>query len=302
MDLRQYRLTETQIERGFAFARHCRQFHYQPVVVSEELEVGEALNFVTNYGAGLHATNVWSTRDLGLNGAQTSERERFHRANAELRGVYEFFADAIAARLGAEFAHSSCAEIGCNAGLHLFNLARRGAASCRGYDAEDFHDIFAWLNEILGTKVQFERAVWDRLHHRLTPRDADEVDVMVSSVVMNHLVDILPHLAYVCDRARRGVFLWMRIAPGDGRSFEVTYGHANHLRPDAFPLCFDNEISISEPLLMRSLALLGFEAVEPLTPPIPADWWGDFLTQYRGYWARRTHDRRSAYWGGERAG
>jgi hypothetical protein len=298
MDLRQYRLNDSQIERGFVFARR-REFHYQPVVVSDELEVGEALNFVTNYSAGLHATNVWSTRDLGLDGAQTRERERFHRANAELRTVYEFYADAIVARLGADFPRCSFAEIGCNAGLHLFNLARRGAASCRGYDWSDFSEIFAWFNEVIGTNVQFERAVWDRLHHRLTPRDADEVDVMISSVVMNHLVDIIPHLAYVCDRARRGVFLWMRISPPGGPPHSITYGHANHLRSDAFPLCFDNEISISEPLLMRSLGLLGFEAVEPLTPPIPADWWGDFLLQYRGYWARRTHDRHSAYWSEE---
>lgn len=317
MDLRPYNLTPAQVEQAIGFIRQYL-LYYQPYIITDTLEVGEGQNFNDGYDRkDIYRASIYSDRDLNLGIPQAKNLEHFRRCNADYRKFYDSFADQIVAHFGAEFKDLTFSEIGTNSGLHLFNLAKRGARRCMGYDWNDMGPLFKWMNGILGTNVEFTKAIWNRYYHRLDGMEHPEVDVMISSVVLNHQIDFLAHLAYLCDRAKRAIFLWVQTEHSDAtdgvdaawdykasKQYFISVCEPNALHPlvkqdwegNPFPICFDHGITISDPLLKRSLQYLGFETILPLKNPEVGEGWKPYTNGFKPYLAVRTRNTKSGYW------
>lgn len=300
MDLRPYIKTKKQLSDGIELIRSKHLF-YQPFILSDDIEVGEGQNLRDEYQGtqGIWDLNIHAPGQSFSHGVMPKDLAYFRRCNQEYRDIYNYLADVITARTGAPLEQTSFAEIGCNTGLNLFNLALRGAKSCHGYDWNDMQPVFNWLNDLLGTKVKFTRGTYDNLLHRFRGFDVPEVDVMINTVFTNHQCDPLQFLAYLCDRARKGVFLWALVHDQHPDACVVYPPEPPHAILDtgrSFPLNFYNGVMVSEKLLRASLKNLGFADVEEIKKFVPSEKWDRFQEGFRMYYARRTHDIKSAYW------
>lgn len=305
MDLRQFPLTEEQQRRAFVLLQ-AGYLRYQPFIIADDIEAGAGQTLSDRTAEFEHVFDDTAYYDPTLHsgpGRLAADPARFRARNAEWRGFFDAIDSFIGRQFGAELPTLSVAEIGCNAGLHLFNLARRGARRCTGYDRTDFAGTFDLLNEILGTAVQFELGNWDSLTHRFEGALIPEYDLMISGAVLNHQSDPLQHLAFVCDRARRAVLLWVQTAPeldipGEARPCTLVFpGEPTEcLGYLPFPHYFNAEIRFSEALLRVSLRELGFGEVQKMTLPCPNPQWQWFTDSFPVFLATRTEERKSAFW------
>lgn len=299
MDLRPYRLSAAQTDRIVVEIRR-NLLRYQPWIFTETLEVGEGQNYIDRYKDGLSGNNVYADRPLGIDGVQAADPAHFRRCNAGFRRLYDLAAETIRDEFGPDISRMNFAEIGCNSGLHLFNLARMGAAQCAGYDWNDMQPTFDILNEVLDVNVEFKRSRWDALSHRMAGMDLPEVDVMITGAFVNHQFDPLQHLAYICDRSRIGVFLWVLIDLTNHCAVNYPNSTNHILRNQPFPTCFDNMVTLSPPLLQICLESLGFEGMREVAQPDEPEW-KQFTGGWRMYVARRARPVRSAFWQRDRA-
>jgi hypothetical protein len=295
MDLREYRLSDEQIKAGAKLVA-SGNFRYQPYIISDRLEVGHGwlLHDRRRGGESFFDGDYFADPEMGIElGKPVSDLETFRLRNSEYRGLYDLAADKIVEFMGGSIDGKSVAEIGANAGLHLYNLRRRGAGRCVGYEKNDVGPIYRWLNDITGLGVELQSGFWLSLEHRYVPEDLPEFDIMVSSHVLNHMSDTLHHLAYICDRAREGIFIWTSVQQGD-ELFRVQYPLGTAFAGDPFPLNLNVGIGYSETGLRASLAALGFDEVHhiPVAPPSPG--WAGFLERFQMYFARRTRPDKSA--------
>lgn len=302
MDLRPYIKNEEQLTRGVEFVRSGQLF-YQPFILAGDVEVGEGQNQHDDYRGVTAITdyNAYAPRYKLGNRKPPSDPAFFRKCNQEYRDIYSYVADQICTLAGGSIEKYTIGEIGCNTGLNLFNLAQRGAKSCYGYDWNDYSAFFGWMNGLLGTNVHFKQGVYDNLyHHFKNGVDVEEVDIMINTVFTNHQCDPLQFLAYLCDRARKGVFLWALIHSGH-KDAAVLYTSdiAGDILPKdrPFPLSFYNGVVLTEPLLRVSLKYLGFSELEPIDKFVPSPAWDRFQEGFRMYYARRTENVKSAYWG-----
>jgi len=300
VDLRPYIKTERQLKEGIDLINSGLLF-YQPFILADDVEVGEGQNFHDQYQdvKNIHDLNVYApAHDVG-NRTQPADLPKFRQCNEEYRSLYEYVVKEIENRNGGNIKDLTFAEIGCNTGLSLFSLAKKGAKSCFGYDWNDMHPVFNWLNNVLGTNVGFRQAHYDNLYHRFMEGDVPEVDVMINTIFTNHQCDPIQFLSYMCDRARKGVFLWALIDADRPEACIVYPNSPPHdildtARP--FPLYFNNDVRMSEKLLHITFKCLGFDEVETISPFVPSPAWQYFQTGFRMYYAKRTRDMKSAYW------
>jgi len=216
MDLRPFITRKEQLRTGVKFIRDGHLF-YQPFILADDVEVGEGQNLHDEYDkvTGISDFNVYAPQQDVGDRKQPTDLGHFRKCNQEYREIYDYIADQICMHAGGKLSDLTFAEIGCNTGLNLFNLALRGAKSCRGYDWNDLSNLFRWMNNLLGTDVRFTRGIYDNLYHRFKDEvQVPEVDIMINTVFTNHQCDPLQFLAFLCDRARKGVFLWALIHPG----------------------------------------------------------------------------------------
>ena len=301
MDLRPFIKTQQQLDRGLALIRSGHLF-YQPFILADDVEAGEGQNLHDEYkdALSLHDMNVYAPNYAVGDRRQPPDLDWFRKCNAEYRRIYEHIADEICRLSGQHIGELTVAEIGCNTGLTLFNLAMRGAKACYGYDWNDMAPVFGWLNGLLGTQVHFQQGNYSNLSHRFNEFDVGEADIMVNTVFTNHQCDPLQFLCYLCDRARKGLFLWALVDPGIDEPCILYPAPPDHHRimPNdrPFPLYFYNGVALSEPLLRLALERLGFGEVTHL-PKLPlAGGWDRFQEGFRMYYAKRTSEVRSAYW------
>lgn len=296
MDLRPYINSQHRLDVGVSLIRRGL-LGYQPFLLSEDIEVGEGYNLCTKYAGveSVYDLNAYA-KGIDLGRKQPIDVGLFRRCNAEYRQIYEYVCDQIEAKIGVQ--GLSFAEIGCNTGLLLFMLAKRGAADCYGYDWTGMSPVFSWLNGVLGTDVRFRRGVYSNLSHRFLGPRVKEADVMINTVFLNHQCDPLQFLCFLCDRASKGVFLWVLVDGEDkcGIFYPETTPHDILERKRAFPLSFNNAVAISEPLLRVSLSRLGFDEFVPIARFEPCPTWSNFQDGFRMFFARRTRDVKSAYW------
>lgn len=307
MDLRPYIKSEAQLEQGIQLIRDKLLF-YQPYILADNVEIGEGMNHCNRY-EGVEAVfdlNVYAKdRDVGER-KQPSDLQWFRRCNQEYREIYQYVCDQICGHADDDIRKLTFAEIGCNTGLNLFNLAVRGAGECHGYDWTNVTPVFNWLNGVLGTRVSFTQGSYSNLKHTFTGTEVSEADIMINTIFLNHQCDPLQFLCFLCDRARKGVFLWVLMAEHslDSKDCYIRYpsvqSHAIMDAGRAFPLCFYNEVRLSEGLLKLALNELGFEEVHAIPMFIPSQRWGYFQQGFRMYYAKRTKSRRSAYWSSTR--
>jgi hypothetical protein len=301
MDLRPFILSNEQLTTGIDFIRSGQLF-YQPFILSDNVEVGEGQNLHDEYRdvTQISDYNVYAPQyDVGGR-KQPGDPVHFRKCNQEYREIYNYIADQICKHAGDSLNKLTFAEIGCNTGLNLFNLAVRGAKSCHGYDWNDLSNFFSWMNGLLGTDVRFTHGIYDNLYHRFKDNvDVPEVDIMINAIFTNHQCDPLQFLSYLCDRARKGVFLWALIHPGLKEPCIVYTAEmeGDILRKDRpFPLSFYNGVVLSEALLKTSLKYLGFGEVQAIDKFGASPSWDRFQEGFRMYYARRTEETRSAYW------
>lgn len=158
--------------------------------------------------------------------------------------------------------------------------------------------MFDWFNRILGTKTEFQWAEWDSLGHTLRHAEMPEVDVSLSVAVTCHLADPLHHLAYLCDRSRRAVFVWVPV--NSNTDLSPTFGKpAKYPNSLDFPLGFDNEVRLSVPLLRLTLEEAGFGDIREVEAPRLSPRWREWYNAQKGYVAFRTRDVRTALSGGK---
>lgn len=318
MDLRPYQINPQQLVEAQNLVKQHLLF-YQPYIITDTLEVGEGQNFHDGYlqEDSIYGYSVYSEQDLQLGKSQAKNLEHFRNCNADYRKLYDSIADQIVDYFKHNISDMTISEMGCNSGLHLFNLAVRGAKNCTGYDWNNMNPVFNWLNKVLGTDVKFHQAVWNRLYHRLEGANFPSVDLVISAVVLNHQIDFLQHLSFLCDHAKQAIFLWVLTEKNDAtdgyaaawnfeasKQYGISYAQPNSLRPiirgsdwegHPFPLCFDHGICISDPLLRCSLEHLGFEKIIQLEMPEVAPKWKNFVEGFKPYLAIRTKDVKSAF-------
>ena len=167
MDLRPYIKTKTQLYRGVDLIRQNLLF-YQPFILSDHIEVGEAQNLCDNYkdSTSVFDNNVYA-KDINFGDRKlATDLARFRKLNDEYRSMYNYICDTICKQFNGDIKELTFGEIGCNTGLNLFNLAVRGAKECNGYDWNNMSGVFSWLNDILQTNVKFTVGTYDNLQHR----------------------------------------------------------------------------------------------------------------------------------------
>lgn len=296
MDLRPYIKSQDQLDRGIELIRK-NLILYQPYILHDDVEVGQGQLEIDHYkdSKSVFDLNVYAKGfDVGSR-RQPADKDYFRQCNAEYSKIYDFIAQTIYDLNGQDLTRLSIAEIGCNSGLNLFNLAMKGAGQCKGYDWNDMTPAFDWLNEVLGVKVEFKQGIWDNLFHKFSTSEIPEVDVMINTIFTNHQCDPLQFLAYICDRSRKAVFLLMLINKYDTMTIKYGDGGGMFDFQSPFPLNYNNAVSVSRSLLEDSLKRLGFGEIVELSPPVGRGL-SSFVQSFRMFYAKRTDDTRSAYW------
>lgn len=302
MDLRPFIKNNNQIARGIELIKDGSLF-YQPFIIDENLEVGEGQNFADRYKDvnHIHDLNVYANGfDVGHR-KLAPDKNYFRQCNTEYRQWYEFITDSILRLTSEKIENMTVGEIGCNTGLTLFNFAKRGARVCAGFDWNEMTPVFSWLNDILNTKVQFVKGTWNNLYHQFTAGNIPEFDIMINTIFTNHQCDPLQFITYICDRAKKGVFLWALVSELDVPAVEYPPKPPHEIldtqRP--FPIYFNNDVRISKPLLDITFERLGFGKVTEIKPDVTNPKWDYFMKGFRMFYAQRTQDIKSAYWQAE---
>lgn len=266
MDLRPHITGNEQLDKAKALAARGL-LSYQPFIFADDLQTGVGYEFCSSQeGVGLL---YWPTvspelaASPGIRRLLLAEefRDEFVRANARLRRTYDDFVDEICRRVG-DLSETTFLDVGCNSGYFPLSFALRGARRCVGYDRENYTDVFALLNDVLGTNAEFVHQPY--LHADGVIDGCPTLDVVVSMMTLCHLSDTLRHLAFLGSVARRAVFIWTLVA--DDSDYCVRFGEPNkYYHSDPFPKCFDNMVRPSVPLLRKSLELMGFTELHELS-------------------------------------
>lgn len=204
--------------------------------------------------------------------ASKDEWEKFTDANNLMRKMYDDWVNATCAAVG-DIKGLTVTEIGCNTGYFLYRFLEKGAAKCIGYDRYDYSPAIDLLNDITGNKVHFKQKPYNLLTRKLP--GINKYDIVISSAVICHLSEPLDYIKFLASITKKALLIHTRISDED--NFIVSYGKANKYHPnDPFPICFDNDITISKPLFLESLRLTGFKHPKEITYSdkwLPLDWY-----------------------------
>src|ERR1700687_5365729 len=124
MDLRPFITQKALLERGIEFIRNGELF-YQPYILADNVEVGEGQNLHDEYHGVTNVSdyNVYAPNYNVGTRKQPLDLNHFHTCNQEYRELYTYIAEQICKHTGGPISDYTFAEIGCNTGLNLFNLA-----------------------------------------------------------------------------------------------------------------------------------------------------------------------------------
>jgi SAM-dependent methyltransferase len=290
MDLRKYIRNESQIEKAKQLAIRGL-LNYQPWIFSEDFETGVGMEWMNGEYAGLV---YYPDIDQGLLERSPElrrliinpeEHEKFHKCNSLLRRLYDGIVDELCTKAG-DISKLSFLDVGCNTGYFPQSFALRGARESVGCDREkNFAETFDLLNDILGTRAVFYDSFYNPKTREIV--GIKQYDVVIFMAVLCHLNEPLNHLKCLGALARKGLNVWTLVNNDTG--YTMHYGDPKgDYKEDEFSLCFDNEISISEGLLRRSLELMGFNHIYEFPAndsALPSFSWGEF--RLRGFWAMR---------------
>lgn len=264
---------------------------YQPFVITDDLETGVGLEFADQryvgivYYPGLDRRRLEQSPQLRRIVVDQGLYPRFHKANSELRRLYDHLIDRICAALGG-VDELSVLDVGCNAGYFPIAFCQRGVKQAAGCDREaGFARTLDFLNEVVGTRAQFINTSYNPQMRRIA--DCPVFDLVISVTVMNHISEPLFFLEALAGITGRALFVYGQINNDTDRSIHFGDPRGDYHGAN-FPYCYDNGVAISEPLLRESLKLLlGFAQVtEIVSKPdmISLTWGGHKL---RGFLALR---------------
>ena len=262
MDLRAYIKDDRLIERAKQLALRGL-LNYQPWIFSDTFETGVGFEWSKQEYVGL---TYWPDVDKRLLMSPELRRllvdptnyKEFHEANARLRQLYDGIANEICAKIG-DVTSRTFLDVGCNTGYLPQAFLLRGARESGGCDREKgFSETFELLNEILETKAIF----WDAYVNPRTReiRGIKPYDIVISMAVLCHQAEPLSHLAALASVAEAGLFVWTFVNDDPGYTIRLAEPTGQYPE-DEFPLSFDYDATISEPLLRKSFHLLGFKEV-----------------------------------------
>jgi SAM-dependent methyltransferase len=241
---------------------------YQPLVFSDDFEVGVGYEFETGSRVGLvHypdiAPALLGSPELRRLLVDPADYAAFHAANRRLADYYDYLADRISEAVGGASGHSFL-DVGCNVGYFPQSFAARGAKLAAGCDRQDFSRSFDLLNAIEGRSARYLRAWYEPDKHALS--GLDSFDVVMSMAMVCHVADPLHLLAAMGKLAQKAIFVWTLINDDAGNTCH--YGDPRGDYPeDDFPYCFDNKVAPSESLMRYALELMGFKTVSEIAPP-----------------------------------
>jgi SAM-dependent methyltransferase len=244
MDLRKYHLTEKQIQYAAG-----RLLNYQPFILSDDVQTGVAYSWLYLPEGGRRAQ--MSDFSMDRRNVDPDSWGKFVDSNHRLRTMYDEWID----RIARQFPGGSFADVGCNNGYFVVRASERGMGPCVGFDQGDYSESIAFLNSTLGTKAEFRRRQYDGWKHSF---DVDQqFDVVMSSLVMNHLSDPLYFLAFLGKLAKKAVFLFNGLIDLD--QYVIRLSEPNYFnKRSAFPVCFDNDTGISSKLAFKGMEMMGF--------------------------------------------
>jgi len=298
MDLRNKGLTAEQLEQVEKFIIQ-NKLGYQPFIFTDDLEVGKGLTMYTADPSGPLA--YWKKPDPRYNRPIATDKTLFRECNEIYRKVYyQHFMDSLVERLGNNISNMTFGEIGCNSGYYLYDLALRGARKCIGYDIPDNRDLFDLFNRVLNVECHFHAGEWSSYDHRLHYAELEEVDVILTLAVLCHLTDPIYHLAYLCDHARKAIFIYTPV--NEDNCLSIKYGQPPRKQELDWPLNFDLDVAPSVPLLDLALREAGFEDIyEVKCPDLPEKWRRlSYGRKSRVCIAFRTKDTKTALTSGRR--
>lgn len=252
---------------------------YQPFSIAADLAVGVGYEFIHGEFSGCA---YWPTippenqksPELMRWIVDPARKDEFVDANRRLAVLYDGFIDGICRHVG-DISQLTFADVGCNSGYFPVSFLKRGAKRAVGFDREDYHKTFAWINSVLNTKAEFVHKGYNGKQQCIP--DAGQFDVVVSMAVLCHVSDNLQHLAALGRMAKKALFIWSRATTDD--DYCIRFGEPNkYYKADSFPLCFDNLVRPSGKLLRKSLELMGFsQIIEFSNPPdgMPDDFFAE---------------------------
>lgn len=268
MDLRRFNLTEKQVLMA------KKLLDYQPFIISDNIQTGNGYAYL--YGEGRPAV-------MEKDSCSEEEWEKFTEANARMRKMYDDWVEATSAVVG-DLSKLSVVDVACNNGYFLYRFWEKGIRKCVGYDRGDCSFGISLLNNITGYKVRFVHEPYNPLTHKI--KGCGKYDIVVSSAIMCHLSDPLNYISFLASITRKVLLLHTRVSEEDG--YIVSYGKANkYWRGDPFPVCFDNDVTMSRGLLFKSLRLAGFRHIQEIKYNdewLPWDWyhWQKTLIALKG--------------------
>jgi hypothetical protein len=257
MDLRKFHPTKRQIIE----AREL--LGYQPFIISDDIQTGNGYAFI--YGEGLPEV-------MERNQVSIEQWTKFTEANARMGKMYDDWISQTCAAAG-DLSNLSVIDTACNDGYFLYRFWQAGIRKCVGYDREYVEPTINFMNQLLGSKIRFVNEPYNPLTHRI--KGCNKYDIVVSSAIVCHLSDPLNYISFLASITRKVLLIHTIVS--NENDYVVSYGKPNkYHKKDPFPVCFDNNVTISQGLLLESLHLSGFEKIQEIeyrNEWLPWDWY-----------------------------
>jgi hypothetical protein len=290
MDLRNQNLSQEELDLVKGFIK-TKQLCYQPFIFSDDIEVGKGLQM---FKRDPDEPNVlWNENDIDFNGPLAKDKTLFRDCNEIYREIYyEHLLDSLIENLENDITGLTFSEMGCNSGYFPVSLSKRGAKRAIGYDIPNNSRLFDLFNNALSTKAEYRKAEWNSLEHKLYDSEFIETDVVLSVAVLCHMSDAIYHLAYLCDHAKKAIFIYT--TTNEDNCLSMSFGQLPKKAID-WPLNLDLNVSFSLPLLKLALCEAGFEDFREIKCPELPKQWEQFSYTKRAFMAFRTHSRKTVF-------
>jgi hypothetical protein len=133
-----------------------------------------------------------------------------------------------------------------------------------------YGESIAFLNDVLGTDVEFFQRIYSPIQHCAPPLPG-KFDVVCASTILCHLPDPLHFLAYLGSLANEAVFFWGQVIDSEHLLVSYNKPHPNLGNPYPFPYAFNDNTRISLGLLKHAMESMSFSRVMevPYTTWIP---------------------------------
>lgn len=244
INLSSCQLLESEIQ---ILRQRCK---YQPFILPDGSRTGVAL--------GQHSGA--KERIMMKSEEGTDLYKLFVEKNENLASMYEEFISAAKTYIG-DFEGLTFSDVACNAGYFCYRFMQEGVKYAYGYDRDDYVETIDIINRCLGVSVEFKRTKYDMQHHFI--EGFQESDIVLCASFICHSSDPTFLIDFLAKQARKAIILYSTF-PKSG-SYFVRYGKDIKKYGDRpYPLCFDDNVEVSDSLLKLALTENGFSHIYEL--------------------------------------